>query len=326
MPLDQTANFKRIDVSGTHTNSDTTIQLEAGEASKLPDPANGEYNLVWWNITDSKLPSDDSNVEIVRVTGRNTTNDTITVQRGQEGTSAVAHDSNGDNYKMILSATSKMFEDIDSGNFSTNSVTVTAGDGLKNGGAVALGDSTTLDVEPADFAGNALEDDGADNLAVSTDGVGTDELDESAAYSFTNLGATTISGGNLDMNDNKIVSTRSGTTPGLIDLDAGSSNYAVVLDQVSDEMNQVFWQTDPNKGKAIQVRDQTDSETLFEVTIDGKVNIPNGNLDMNDNVIADPSNNTTADSMTANPETDSEDGYIEVEIDGTTRQIPFYNQ
>jgi len=56
------------------------------------------------------------------------------------------------------------------------------------------------------------------------------------------------------------------------------------------------------------------------------VDIQNANLDLNDNLIIDPSNNTTADSMTANPETDSEDGFIEVEINGTTRQIPFYDQ
>lgn len=51
-------------------------------------------------------------------------------------------------------------------------ITVTAGDGLKTGGAVALGGTVTLDVEPADFAGAALVDDGSDNLAVNVDDVG----------------------------------------------------------------------------------------------------------------------------------------------------------
>jgi len=45
-----------------------------------------------------------------------------------------------------------------------DSVMVNGGDGLKNGGSVALGGSITLDVEPADFAGTGLQDDGADNL------------------------------------------------------------------------------------------------------------------------------------------------------------------
>jgi len=51
--------------------------------------------------------------------------------------------------------------------------------------------------------GNALENDGSGNVAVSTNGIGTDELDESAAFSFTNLGATTITG-DLDMSNNNI--------------------------------------------------------------------------------------------------------------------------
>lgn len=35
---------------------------------------------------------------------------------------------------------------------------------------------------------------------------------------------------------------------------------------------------------------------------------------------------TTSDSMTANPETDTEDGYIEVKIQGTVYQVPAYSQ
>ena len=42
-----------------------------------------------------------------------------------------------------------------------SAVTVTAGDGLKDGGSVALGASVTLNVEPADFAGDGLAADGS---------------------------------------------------------------------------------------------------------------------------------------------------------------------
>jgi hypothetical protein len=146
-----------------------------------------------------------------------------------------------------------------------SSVTVNAGDGLKSGGNVSLGGSVGLDVEPADFAGSFVSDDGADNLAVdigtglagdgsgniavdesgvdhdalqnfvsnehvdhstvsvtgtgaltgggdltssrsidvAVNGVGTSELDESASFSFSNLGATTITG-DLDMQNNNI--------------------------------------------------------------------------------------------------------------------------
>lgn len=48
---------------------------------------------------------------------------------------------------------------------------VVAGDGLKTGGSASLGGSVTVDIEPADFAGNGLTDDGTDNLALVNDSV-----------------------------------------------------------------------------------------------------------------------------------------------------------
>lgn len=73
-----------------------------------------------------------------------------------------------------------------------DSVTVTTGDGLKNGGTVSLGSSTTVDIEPSDFAGLFLQDDGSDNLAVligrglENDGSGNIRVDEDTAYNFQN--------------------------------------------------------------------------------------------------------------------------------------------
>jgi len=48
-------------------------------------------------------------------------------------------------------------------------------------------------------------------------------------------------------------------------------------------------------------------------------------LQMGDNIIKDPSNAVANDNMTADPETDTEDGYIEVDIGGTIYQIPIYS-
>jgi len=62
-----------------------------------------------------------------------------------------------------------------------DSVTVTAGDGLKGGGEVDLGAAVTLNVEPADFAGAGLEDDGSDNLRIKAAGVTNDMLSGSIA-------------------------------------------------------------------------------------------------------------------------------------------------
>ena len=64
-----------------------------------------------------------------------------------------------------------------------SAVTVTAGDGLKGGGAVSLGATVTLNIEPADFAGSGLEDDGSDNLRIKAAGVTNAMLSGSIASS-----------------------------------------------------------------------------------------------------------------------------------------------
>lgn len=68
-----------------------------------------------------------------------------------------------------------------------DTITVTAGDGLKNGGSVSLGGTTTLDVEPADFAGFGLQDDGTDDLEVNQAGSFT----WTSAHDFTS-GSITV--------------------------------------------------------------------------------------------------------------------------------------
>ena len=55
---------------------------------------------------------------------------------------------------------------------SNSSVSVVAGDGLKGAGSVALGGSVTMNIEPADFAGTGLEDDGSDNMRLAVQGNG----------------------------------------------------------------------------------------------------------------------------------------------------------
>jgi chorismate synthase len=82
----------------------------------------------------------------------------------------------------------------DAGNsidLANNSITINANDGLKSGGTVSLGGSVGLDVEPADFAGVFLSDDGTDNLTVDigrgleNDGSGNVRVDEEIDFTFT---------------------------------------------------------------------------------------------------------------------------------------------
>jgi hypothetical protein len=110
MALDVVKNFALVTVSTGYDASATSIVLATGHGAKLP--ATHGYSVIWWNYTDYKNPSDDPNVEIVRVTARTT--DTLTVTRAQETTSSATHNTADKVYKMMLGITAKMITDITS--------------------------------------------------------------------------------------------------------------------------------------------------------------------------------------------------------------------
>jgi len=228
MPLDQVENFVEVNVSGTHSSTETIISLQSGEASNLPDPASGEFNLVWFDSTNFSRPSEDNSVEIVRVTGRDITNDTITVLRGQENTTAVAHDTSNSDYVMILAQTAKMIEDVDAADFSTNTVTVA-------GNSVALGSSTAVnhsdlsnigtgdhhtrysDEEAKDAVGGILNADFSYNDAGNSIALASTSLSV-AEYSVALGGSTAVATG--DLSDQNITTPSAGQTI-LYDASAG---------------------------------------------------------------------------------------------------------
>lgn len=111
--MDAITNFGKVTVSTLYDNVATNIVLSTGHGATLPDPAtDGEFNLVWWDITTCPDPADDPKVEIVRCTAR--TGDTLTVTRAQEGTTATTKSRSSCTYIMILAATKKTFDDISS--------------------------------------------------------------------------------------------------------------------------------------------------------------------------------------------------------------------
>ena len=57
-----------------------------------------------------------------------------------------------------------------------DAVTVTAGDGLKNGGSVTLGSSVTLNIDVSDFAGTGLSGDGSENLNIDAAQTGINSI------------------------------------------------------------------------------------------------------------------------------------------------------
>ena len=109
MVLDAVSNFVRGRADAQLTAGATTLSVE--DASIFPDPAtDGEYNVVIWDANNFPRPDQDGDVEIVRVTGRDTGSDELTVVRAQETTSDVAHPEGS---AVHLSPTAKMFSDIE---------------------------------------------------------------------------------------------------------------------------------------------------------------------------------------------------------------------
>lgn len=94
--------------------SQTTLPLASGEGVKVASTSGSTYKFPGI-IYDSRYaaPHLDPNREIVLVTGCDGSSDTIaTIARGQEGTSAVAHNSAGVTYKCQFGFTKDMFDTL----------------------------------------------------------------------------------------------------------------------------------------------------------------------------------------------------------------------
>jgi len=101
-------NFGKVTVSTGYAAGETSIVLTTGHGSRLPSTF--PFPLVWWNATDYSDPADDPNKEIVTVTARVT--DTLTVTRAAESTTATAKNTAAKTYKMVLSITKAMWEEL----------------------------------------------------------------------------------------------------------------------------------------------------------------------------------------------------------------------
>jgi len=109
--MDAFKNFAKVTVSTGYDASATSIALTAGHGARLPA---APFNATWWNSTDYPDPTDDPNVEIVRVTA--IASDTLTVTRAQESTGASTKNTASKTYKLIAGLTAKTLNtDIGSG-------------------------------------------------------------------------------------------------------------------------------------------------------------------------------------------------------------------
>jgi hypothetical protein len=91
MPItafEQVANNAQSTLAEDLTNVETDIDVASGHGSRFPATGNGYY-LTIWDADTYADPFLDPSMEIVRVTARSS--DTLTVTRGQRGTSGVTH-------------------------------------------------------------------------------------------------------------------------------------------------------------------------------------------------------------------------------------------
>lgn len=148
--FDATKNFAKVTVSTGYDAAATSIVLATGDGAKLPQPStDGEFNLVWWNNTDYSDPTDDPNREIVRCTARST--DTLTVTRAQEGEAASTKNTSDKTYRMALTITKKVIDDITTGK--QDALTF----GIADNNAVEIDSATVATSDYAKFTANGLE-------------------------------------------------------------------------------------------------------------------------------------------------------------------------
>jgi hypothetical protein len=152
-----------------------------------------------------------------------------------------------------------------------DSVTVTAGTGLKGGGAVSLGGSTLLSVEPADFAGTTLEDDGSDTLTVSSGGIGTDELNTPFSDLSTLVGGPVTAGSDIDLAEDTLVDTT-----GALSIDGGGSGVNIDGDTITlaSEKGCVVRANASGQAGSLSVVDES-YNTQLDVSSGGSIEAPN---------------------------------------------------
>lgn len=135
--MDQAKNFAKGTLAAGIDNVDTSLTVNAGEGARFPTPP---FNAVVWGVTDYPDPADDPGVEVVRVTAIAT--DTLTITRGQEGTSGAEHNALGKTYQIIAPLTAKVINDLSTAfqfNLDNNTALISfAGSGLAAEGDTGL--------------------------------------------------------------------------------------------------------------------------------------------------------------------------------------------
>jgi hypothetical protein len=116
---DPIVNFFKSTLVGTYSNTDTSFTIATGDGALLPDPAvDGAFNLT---IFEGLQVSNSTSFEIVRVTAKS--GDVLTVTRGAESTTPLTIGSG--THSILMSATKKTFDDINTAIANVNVTTLT---------------------------------------------------------------------------------------------------------------------------------------------------------------------------------------------------------
>ncbi len=105
--MDLAVNFAKSALASGITSGAGSLTLVAGGGVRF---AVVPWNGVIYDSTSYSDPADDPAVEVVRCTLIST--DTLTVTRGQEGTSAANHNTAGHTYTLVAGPTAKLLTDI----------------------------------------------------------------------------------------------------------------------------------------------------------------------------------------------------------------------
>jgi len=109
--MDVAKNFSKGTLAASIDETDLSLDVESGQGARFPG---APFNIVTWNSTDYPDPADAfhaGKAEIIRVNTKST--DTFSdLVRGQEGTSAIPHDSSGKTYTIICPLTAKVINDL----------------------------------------------------------------------------------------------------------------------------------------------------------------------------------------------------------------------
>jgi len=116
---DPIVNFFKSTLVGTYSDTDTSITIATGDGALLPDPSTeGAFNLT---IFEGLQVTNSTTFEIVRVTARS--GDVLTVTRGAESTTPLTIGSA--THSILMSATKKTFDDINTAIANVNVTTLT---------------------------------------------------------------------------------------------------------------------------------------------------------------------------------------------------------